>query len=141
MESGACRVVAVPNGTRYDFMLFRRDGNVYAQPRVEQRLLSSHGTQPARLCDLGSGVSVYYFDHRLGGQGCNNPAVVFGPPSTTPSPVCRTVCSGQTVTTGEGFSLPSLVFRSACGCFISVPGLSLPSGNTIQSSTCYQVCD
>lgn len=141
MQGGGCQVVAVPNGTRFDYMLFRRDGRNYAQPRVEQRLRPASAVQPARLCELGDGVSMYFFDNRLGGHGCNNPAVVFGPPVIASSPACRMVCGGQTVTTDSGFILPSTVFRSSCGCYVPVPGLSLPGGNTIQGRTCYQVCD
>jgi hypothetical protein len=96
-------------------------------------------TDQAIECRLAGGIVMHFFTGDPG-RSCNNLGTIVPRITATP-PNCRMVCRSGTVTTDESLVLPSFVYRTSCGCYVQVPGLTLFGGNAIQSQTCTYVCD
>lgn len=148
LKAGQCTVVAVPDGVRFDRLLGRLGGSGRSEAWPKQEKQTGRQDR-ALLCDVGDGITMYWFTGDKG-KSCNNVAIVYNPPKpvpTTPRPP-RVVCVDEKFDNSpppdQGQFLPGTQFE-VCDCCGNtkthhIPALYIPPQGQIKSSMTVSKC-
>lgn len=152
LSAGECQQTAVADGTVFSYMNYRHAGQSSSVQGSVTKQLGSNTTQAA-ICDLGDGVTAYWFNEV--GVGCNNVAftlprqtTVAVPPSSSSPPrqlVCHIVWADQGVVYQSAqriWHVPGYhTDHSDCGPHIQLPDASGVTQSIIRSSAPVEICE
>lgn len=133
IAEGQCQIVMVPDGIKLDRLLGRVNGDPKGESRPWPRQEKQTGRlDRALLCDLGDGVSAYWFTGDPG-RSCNNVGFVYVPPPEIPLVLPRREMRHTGNVPGDGSPyVPSVHIR--CGqCDLYLPSAP-PIGNDVIQS-------